>query len=164
MNHIILDVRESDEFEAEHIPNSIHVPLSCFESKAPAILNGLAGQKILLMCKGGKRAQIAADRIATFGLAATPSIEVYKGGIDEWKTQGKPTACAKAGHFPIMRQVQLIAGLLVLASTLASVFLNPHFVYVAMFVGTGLTVAGFSGFCLMAELLAKMPWNDNCAK
>jgi rhodanese-related sulfurtransferase len=96
MSQIILDVREADEFNAEHIPNSIHIPLSDFDRKAPAILNGLAGQEILLMCRSGKRAKIAAERISVIAPASAPSVKVYEGGILEWKTKGNPTTCEVA--------------------------------------------------------------------
>jgi hypothetical protein len=35
----------------------------------------------------------------------------------------------------------------------------PPFYGIAGFVGAGLVFAGVSGFCGMAELLARMPWN-----
>jgi rhodanese-related sulfurtransferase len=38
MKSIIIDVREDDEYSAEHIENSIHIPLSSFDKKAPSVL------------------------------------------------------------------------------------------------------------------------------
>ena len=35
---VILDVREKEEFEAEHIPESISCPLSQFDMLVPGIL------------------------------------------------------------------------------------------------------------------------------
>ena len=162
MSQVILDVRETDEFDAEHIANSIHIPLGTFATKAPPILKCLAGQEVLLICKGGKRAQMAADQVAGFKLGASPTVKVYEGGIMEWKAKGNATECKKTNHLPIMRQVQIVAGLLVLSSTVASVAVSPALVYVAMFVGAGLTFAGISGFCTMAIILSKMPWNKGC--
>jgi hypothetical protein len=60
---------------------------------------------------------------------------------------------------PIMRQVQLGAGLLVLAGLALGTFVNPWFYLVSAFVGAGLTLAGSTGFCGMALVLMKMPWN-----
>ncbi|MBI3557454.1 MAG: DUF2892 domain-containing protein, partial [Deltaproteobacteria bacterium] len=98
-----------------------------------------------------------------FGLGARgPKITVYEGGIQAWKAKGNPTVCAKGGHFPIMRQVQIVAGSLVLGSVLAVLFVDPRFIYLAGFVGAGLTFAGVSGICMMAELLARLPWNRSC--
>jgi hypothetical protein len=57
------------------------------------------------------------------------------------------------------RQVRLAAGLIVLVATLLSVLVNLKWVYLAMFVGAGLTFAGATNICGMAIVLAKMPWN-----
>ena len=64
-----------------------------------------------------------------------------------------------ATRLPLMRQVQLIAGLLILTGTLLSLFVHPGWIGLAIFVGAGLTVAGSTGFCGMAVILEKMPWN-----
>jgi hypothetical protein len=48
---------------------------------------------------------------------------------------------------------------IVLGTTLLTGFVNPKWVYVAMFIGAGLTFAGARNICGMAILLAKMPWN-----
>lgn len=159
MNSVIIDVREKDEFDAEHVEHSIHIPLSSFERQAPAVFKSLSGKSILLMCRSGKRAGLAASQSA--GFCEGVQLEVFKGGILEWKNQGKPTVAMKKSHLPIMRQVQLIAGSLVLGGALLSHFVNPGFIFLSGFVGAGLTVAGATGFCGMAELLVRMPWNKN---
>jgi rhodanese-related sulfurtransferase len=158
MKSIIIDVREDDEYAAEHIENSIHIPLSSFDKKAPSVLKSLAGQNITIMCRSGKRASLAASA-ATRLCGKEAQCEVFEGGILEWKKQGKPTVAAKKIRLPIMRQVQLTAGLLVLTGSLLTHFVNPGFFYLTGFVGLGLTVAGSTGFCGMANLLALMPWN-----
>ncbi len=157
MNPVIIDVREKDEFDAEHIEHSIHVPLSNFQQQAPALFKTLSGKTVVLMCRSGKRAALAASQAARFSDGIR--LDVFDGGILEWKTQGKPTVAAKRNHFPIMRQVQLIAGSLVLTGALLSYLVNPAFIFLSAFVGAGLTVAGATGFCGMAVLLARMPWN-----
>lgn len=153
----IIDVREDDEFRAEHVLGSIHIPLSEFPAKAPAILGRLPKQEVIIMCRSGKRSQMALDQISTQNLACRPI--VFSGGIIEWKKQGRPTQAVAKSPFPIMRQVQITAGLLVLISVLLSQLLAPGFVWVAGFVGAGLIFAGVSGFCGMAEMLRHMPWN-----
>jgi rhodanese-related sulfurtransferase len=59
----------------------------------------------------------------------------------------------------MMRQVQIVAGSLVLAGVLLGWLISPYFFGLAAFVGAGLTFAGISGFCGMAKLLAFLPWN-----
>jgi hypothetical protein len=76
----------------------------------------------------------------------------------------QPTLAHIKFHLPLMRQVQLVAGLLVLIGTGLAYFVNPGFLGLTGFVGAGLTLAGSTGFCGMAELLAKMPWNRSNPK
>jgi len=159
MSSVMIDVREKDEFDAEHVENSISLPLSSFDKQAPAILRTLRGHKVIIMCRSGKRAGLALQQAAAFSDGA--ELEVFSGGILEWKNQGRATVAAKKAHFPIMRQVQLIAGSLVLAAALLTYFVNPAFVFLAGFMGAGLTFAGATGFCGMAEILARMPWNKS---
>lgn len=157
VNPVIIDVREKDEFEAEHIESSIHIPLSAFGKQAPAILKTLRGQPVVLMCRSGKRAGLAAQQAEAF--CEGVRIEVFKGGILEWKNQGNPTVATQKVHLPILRQVQLIAGGIILLGALLGYFVSLNFILLSAFVGGGLVVAGATGFCGMAEILARMPWN-----
>ena len=50
-----------------------------------------------------------------------------------------------------------------LAGVLLGAFVWPGFYVLSGFVGAGLTLAGITGFCGMARLLAHMPWNRNPA-
>jgi rhodanese-related sulfurtransferase len=159
MTEVILDVRERDEFEAEHIEHSINVPLSHFASTAPGVLNQLREREVRVLCRSGTRAKLAVEQINQMGYSDKVNARIYEGGILEWKRQGKATTKKGRNHLPIMRQVQLVAGSTVLATTLLGAFVNPWFLAVSGFFGAGLTVAGATGFCGMAMLLAKMPWN-----
>ena len=157
MSAIIIDVRESDEFEAEHIEGSMHIPLGEFSKRAPALFKLLSCKSVVLMCRSGKRASLAKSQVS--GLISGVDLVVYEGGILAWKSQGKPTKATRKRHFPIMRQVQLVAGSLVLIGSVLAWWVNPVFILLSGFVGAGLTFAGATGFCGMAVLLAKMPWN-----
>lgn len=37
--------------------------------------------------------------------------------------------------------------------------MHPHWIYLSGFISVGLTFAGLTDLCPMAELLAKLPWN-----
>jgi Protein of unknown function (DUF2892) len=39
------------------------------------------------------------------------------------------------------------------------VLVSPRWLYLAMFIGAGLTFAGATNICGMAVVLARMPWN-----
>ncbi|MCX5792796.1 MAG: rhodanese-like domain-containing protein [Elusimicrobia bacterium] len=159
MEQVILDVREQEEFAAEHIQGSIWVPLSQFGHTAPGVLQSLLGRKLLIMCRSGNRAKLALEQITQLGFGGQVSAEVYQGGILEWARQGKPLITRHAAPLPIMRQVQITAGLIVLASVVLGFTVAPAIAWVAAFVGAGLTFAGVTGFCGLAKLLALMPWN-----
>jgi hypothetical protein len=59
----------------------------------------------------------------------------------------------------MQRQVQIVAGSLVLAGLLLALLISPWFAAVSAFIGAGLVFAGASGWCGMAHLLGAMPWN-----
>lgn len=163
MSQVIIDVREQDEFDAEHIAGSIHLPLSKFNEVAPGALEKILGsgakESVLIMCRGGNRARIAQKQIEQMGFKEQLRTQVFEGGILEWKRAGRPVVGVQNAPLPIMRQVQLVVGPGVLIFALLSLYLRPEFAWGAVFFGAGLTVAGLTGFCGMAELLCRMPWN-----
>jgi rhodanese-related sulfurtransferase len=159
MSEVILDVRERDEYSAEHIPGSIHVPLSQFDSAGPGVLSHFLDRKIIVMCRSGKRASMAAKQITQMGFDPKGGIEIYEGGILQWKALGKPIQVSKPFHLPILRQTHLAAGLLAFAGVLGGFLVSPYFFLLSGFVGFGLMVAGATGLCMMSEILAKAPWN-----
>lgn len=85
-NVTLIDVREQYEYEEEHIPGSMFIPLSDF--KATNIPNN-PKKKLVFHCKGGSRS----DRACRLFLNLHPDIEAYnlEGGIMAWKAAGFPT-------------------------------------------------------------------------
>ena len=81
-----------------------------------------------------------------------------EGGIKDWKKEGFPTIKGKT-TISLFRQIQIVAGILILAGVGLSVAYHPGFVWLSAFVGAGLLFAGVSGTCAMGALLSKMPWN-----
>lgn len=152
---VLIDVREPDEFSHAHIPHATLVPLGHIKTTL-ASLAIPAEKKIVFQCqKGGRGAQacvLVSDR------------EVYnlEGGITAWQTAGFPVASNKpstATALPLMRQVQITVGALIVLSVLLGFAGMPAGFILAGFFGAGLIFAGLSGWCGMALLLAKMPWN-----
>jgi rhodanese-related sulfurtransferase len=81
----LVDVREPEEFAAEHIPGAINQPLSRFD---PAALPQAGGTMVVLQCAGGKRSGMALDKCA----AAQAAIDTHLGGgLAAWKAAGLPT-------------------------------------------------------------------------
>jgi hypothetical protein len=72
---------------------------------------------------------------------------------------GLPVDRSPGGGLPLMRQVQIIVGFLAATGGLLALTVNKFFALLPLVVGTGLFIAGLTGFCGLALLLAKMPWN-----
>lgn len=151
---VLVDIREADEHAREHIAGARHHALSRIDQATP-IRDG--DDVVIFHCRSGARTKGNAARLA----AATPNCETYilEGGLDAWKTAGLPVALDRSKPIDIMRQVQIVAGSLVLLGVVLGYAVNPGFYALSGFVGAGLLFAGVSGFCGMARLLSVMPWN-----
>jgi rhodanese-related sulfurtransferase len=79
--------------------------------------------------------------------------------IAAWKAARFTTAVDVSQPISIMRQVQIVAGSLALAGALLAWLVSPWFMMLSGFVGAGLMFAGLSDTCMMAMLLAKLPYN-----
>jgi rhodanese-related sulfurtransferase len=79
---ILVDVREPDEWRADHIAGAVHVPLSCFESEASLIPTD---RRVILYCRSGARSGRALDICRRLGLAIDTHIS---GGIMAWRSAG----------------------------------------------------------------------------
>ncbi|HEY2756720.1 MAG TPA: rhodanese family protein [Pseudolabrys sp.] len=151
---VLVDIREADEHARERIPGARHHALSRVDKETPV----RAGDNVIVYhCRSGARTKSNAERLA----AAAPACETYllEGGLDAWKRAGLPVTLDRGQPIDIMRQVQIGAGSLVLIGVLLGAFVAPGFYVLSGFVGAGLLIAGMTGFCGMAHLLARMPWN-----
>lgn len=157
---VILDVREKEEFEAEHIPGSICCPMSQLDIMAPGILKNMNATDVIVMCRTGNRAKLAMTEFNKLDLSHR--FICFEGGIIKWKQDGKEVQ-GKGGVFPLMRQVQIFASSMIFVAFLLSHYLHPNAVYLALFVGFGLAMAGWTGLCPAASILQKMPWNKKDA-
>jgi rhodanese-related sulfurtransferase len=146
----LIDVRSAVEFAVGHIPGAINVPLEQVEARAADIGEG----PVLMICEAGTRAAIAAG-----WLEGRQTVSVLQGGTAAWRKAGFPLVACAPSRWTLERQVRLAAGVIVLVATLLAVVVNPKWVYLAMFVGAGLTFAGATNICGMAMVLARMPWN-----
>ena len=155
---VLIDIREADEFAREHVAGAVHAPLSIFD-QAPL---GLAdGRDVIYACRTGNRTGVHCERLA----ARVPGDAfVLQGGLDAWKAQGLPTRTDASKPIELMRQVQMTAGGLILVGAALGLFVHPAFWGLSAFVGAGLFVAGATGFCGMARVLAAMPWNRAALK
>jgi rhodanese-related sulfurtransferase len=154
---IILDVREKEEYLAQRVPHSISCPLSQFDYLAPGILQNIPDSDITIMCLTGKRSVMALEELKKIDLNRH-RFHVYEGGIKKWQEAGHEVIGENV-VFPILRQVQIVASTMIFIAFILSFTVSFNFIYLALMVGGGLALSGWTGICPMVYILQKMPWN-----
>jgi phage shock protein E len=83
---VIVDVRERDEWDQEHIPGAIHLSRGTIEldieEKVPD-----ANAMIICHCGGGGRSALAAENLQKMGYK---NVRSMAGGFKAWKAAGLP--------------------------------------------------------------------------
>jgi len=155
---VLIDVREPAEHKAEHIEGAHLLPLA--QVCAASLPDGPKGKLVVHCLKGGRGSQ-ACEKL----LAEVPSLEIYnlEGGINAWSAAGFPVLKSGPFFLPLDRQVQLTIGICVLIGAALAYFVDPAFLLITVLIGAGLTIAGLTGFCGLARLMAIMPWNQRTA-
>ena len=148
---VMIDVRETDEHARERLPGARNKPLSRL-----APVDAPSGAIVIFHCRSGTRTAANAGKLAD---AAPCDAYILEGGLEAWKKAGLPVAIDRRQPLEIMRQVQIVAGSLVLLGVGLGVWVAPAFLGLSAFVGAGLAFAGITGWCGMAKLLTVMPWN-----
>ncbi|MCG9894329.1 MAG: rhodanese-like domain-containing protein [Fimbriimonadaceae bacterium] len=148
----LIDVRSPGEFAAGHIPGAVNMPMEEVEAR---VLDMHGHDPVVLVCQSGNRACMTFDVLS----AQRDDLMVLEGGTSAWQQAGRSVIRTSRARWSLERQVRLAAGLLVLIGSLLAVLAAPGWVYLAMFVGAGLTFAGLTNICGMASLFAIMPWN-----
>lgn len=82
---LLVDVREVREFEAEHIPGALLLPLSGFDAE---MFPRLPGKRVVLHCAIGKRSEAAGKMLIKQGFSEVFHME---GGLKAWKEAGFET-------------------------------------------------------------------------
>ncbi|WP_026067772.1 rhodanese family protein [Pusillimonas noertemannii] len=154
MSHgaILIDIRATNEYAREHIAAARHVPMEDLKSAAP--LDAAAG--VIFHCRSGNRTRVSAQ---TLSACAACEAYVLDGGLDAWKKAGLPVVTDTSQPMELQRQVQITAGSLILLGAVLGATVSPWFHALSAAIGAGLVFAGLSGFCGMARLLMRMPWN-----
>jgi len=152
---VLVDVREPSEHAAQSIKGAVLMPLAKVNLAA---LPDISGKKLVLHCQAGRRGGAACERL----LAENPTLDVYnlEGGIAAWEQLGQEVNRSGSFCLPLDRQVQLTIGICLLMASMLGYFVSPLFLLLTGFFGAGLTFAGLTGFCGLALLMAKMPWNQ----
>jgi len=152
----LIDVRTPAEFDQVHAAGARLVPLAELDPAAVALSSTGQDGAVYVICHSGSRAAIACQRLLEAG-----QVEVYtvEGGTEAWVKQGLPVIRGASRVLPMERQVRIAAGSLVLLGVILAWAIHPGFIALSGLVGAGLIFAGISGYCGMAIVLGKMPWN-----
>jgi rhodanese-related sulfurtransferase len=153
----LLDVRTPAEYAAEHVPGAKLLPLDKLEPAAFLRKRPAAAGPLYLLCQSGGRARRAMEKFQRAGFDGCLLVE---GGTQAWVDAGLPVHRGERQALPLMRQVQIVVGVLSATGAALALALNPWFALVPLVMGCGLLFAGLTGFCGLALVLAKMPWNN----
>jgi len=147
----IVDVRTRDEFACERLARAECVPLDGLLSAAA---QWDRAEPVLLMCKSGMRSAQGVQRLENQGFTEVATLE---GGIEACKRAGVEVIRERR-MIPVFRQVMVAVGVVLLAGLfLARV--DAHWMLLVWLMSAGLVFGGLTGYCPMAGLLARMPWN-----
>lgn len=79
---VVVDVREQDEWDAGHVPGSVHIPMG----ELPARVDELPEEELLVVCRSGGRSARASAWLNQAGYDAYD----LQGGLGAWQRAGLP--------------------------------------------------------------------------
>ncbi len=155
----VLDVRTPAEFAECHVAGAKLAPLDTLDPrKAADALKPADGTPIYLLCKGGTRATKAAEKFIAAGIA---NVCVVTGGTGACVSAGLPVERGAKASIPLDGQVRIAIGALILLFWCLGRYVWHGFAYLILAMAVALIVSGFTGFCGLAMLLGKAPWNQS---
>jgi rhodanese-related sulfurtransferase len=84
---VIVDVREKDEWDEEHIPGAMHMSRGTIELDIEE-KDADPDEMIICQCGGGGRSALAAESLQKMGYK---NVRSMAGGFKAWKSAGLPT-------------------------------------------------------------------------
>jgi len=83
---VLVDVRESTEWDAGHIPGAKHVPRGYLESRIEGAVGADRSKEIVIYCASGQRSALAAHTLKDE--LGYENVKSMTGGITLWKDRG----------------------------------------------------------------------------
>ncbi|MAX24979.1 MAG: sulfurtransferase [Phycisphaeraceae bacterium] len=155
---VLLDVRTPVEYAQVHAQKAVLEPLDQLDPQKAASRHGFSKQDaVYVICKSGGRAKTAGQKFIDAGFEKVISVE---GGTDAWVAANLPVVRSASRTLPLQQQVFIVVSIMILSGVLLGHFVHPAWLLLAGFAGCGLLFAGLTGYCGMAMMLAKMPWNQ----
>ena len=84
---VLIDIREREEWDDEHIPKALHVSRGRLEGEIEDLVFD-PNADIIVHCGGGGRSALAAESLQRMGYKNVSSLG---GGLKAWKAAGLPT-------------------------------------------------------------------------
>jgi rhodanese-related sulfurtransferase len=81
----ILDVRQPEEWEEYHIPDSTLIPLGDLPNRLSEVPKN---QEVVVVCRSGNRSQSGRDILRNAGFSTVTSMN---GGLNQWRASGYET-------------------------------------------------------------------------
>jgi len=150
---ILIDCREPMEHARERIAGARLAPLGSLNAQDFA---AECDKIAVFHCRSGARTAQNAAKLAALGFR---KVYVVDGGIESWKRAGLPVVRNPSAPIDILRQVQIIAGSLVLLGAVMAALVSTWFILLSGFAGAGILMAGLTGNCALANMLKHLPWN-----
>jgi len=85
-NAVLVDVRETKEFEGGRLPKAVHIPLSQLDSRGGELAR-YVGKPVVAYCMTGNRSRMAGKALERVGFK---DIYHLHGGYRTWKDAGLP--------------------------------------------------------------------------
>ena len=152
----LLDVRTPGEHAVAHVPGARLLPLDDLDAPAFLSRRPVADRPVYVICQTTRRARLA---IRKFQRAGFDGCVLVEGGTQAWMEAGLPVNRGTSRALPLTRQVHVAVGLVSGLGAALALTVSPLFALLPLLTGCGLLIAGLTGFCGLAMVLAKMPWN-----
>lgn len=147
----LIDIRSKQENARENITSA-----QCIPTEELTIDKFDKDDIVVFHCQTGTRTQQAEGIFKNLGIN---KVYILDGGLNAWKKDGQQTQVDTKAPLPIMRQVQIIVGFMVVLGVILALTISPYFSLLSAFFGAGLLFAGLSGFCGLAKVLMLLPYN-----
>jgi rhodanese-related sulfurtransferase len=85
-NAVVLDLRETKEYEGGRVPNAVHIPLSQLARRSQELAKFTA-RPVIAYCDRGNRSRMAVSQLTKLGFT---EVFTLHGGLRAWSEAGMP--------------------------------------------------------------------------
>jgi rhodanese-related sulfurtransferase len=85
-NAVVLDLRETNEYEGGRVPNAVHIPLSQLAGRGKELAKFTA-RPVIAYCDRGNRSRTATSQLTKLGFT---EVFTLHGGLRAWSEAGMP--------------------------------------------------------------------------